>query len=73
MKRSKELILRKFESKKRAGSTHKLMYLDLENLNKKSSSLAILEKMKNQKRGIKDQPNSMACNDLNMSNVFYFF
>jgi hypothetical protein len=72
MKRSKELILRKFESRKRSGSNHKLKYLDLENLKKETTSLVVLEKLRNQKRGIQEQPNSMACNELNMSRWLYF-
>ena len=70
MKRSKELIVRKFETKKRSGSSVKLKYLDLENLKKETTCLVVLEKLRNQKRGIQAQPNSMAYNNLNMGKYY---
>lgn len=67
LKRSKDLILRKFEGKKHSDRSVRLKYLSLENLKKEVASCSVLEKLRNQHRGIEDNRDSLASNNLNMS------
>lgn len=71
MKRTKNIILRKFENKKKENPSHRLKYLDLEKLKNDSGNSVVLEKIKNNKRGIKSEKNTFISNDLNIRKNIY--